>query len=183
MKIKSCLIKFLFIFLYTNYLYSEIFDTANALEKNTFAIAFEPQYYRTDNKFSGALHVNYGLVDKIDANFRIGMGIDTIFAGFNLGYQLINSKIIDFSASFGYHYDGDLFFDYFFNLSHDFKYLSLYNGLAFAYQLTNEKDINLAYFCGSSFNLKNNNKIIIEAGFSLNNYYDWISIGIASNIK
>ena len=182
MKKTLCLIKFLFLF-YSVSLYSEIFDTANALEKNTFAIAFEPQYYSQENKYSGALHFSYGLVKKIDANLRLGMGVDTLFTGFNLGYQLINSDKIDFSSSFGYHYDGELFFDYFFNFSHDFKYLSIYNGLAFAYQLTTKRNNNLAYFCGTSINLKNNNKIIIEAGFDLVNYYDWISIGIASNIK
>lgn len=174
---------FLLINFFSLNLSAEIFDTAQALEPKTFSLGFEPQYIYEKEKVIGTIHFDYGLVNKIDVNFRVGMGIDTIFTGINMGYQLINNKIFDLSSSFGYHFNGELFFDYFFNLSHEFKYLSLYNGLAFYYQLTDDKNINTSYFIGSVFNLKNNNKIIFEAGFNLVNYYNWMSIGITSNLK
>lgn len=174
---------FLLINFFSFNLSAEIFDTAESLAPKTYSIGFEPEVIYDQEKLIGTIHISYGLVKNIDANIRVGMGINTIFTGLNLGYQLMHNKIFDFSSSFGYHYDSELFFDYIFNLSHNFKYFSVYNGLAFNYQLTAEKNIDLAYFLGAVFNLENNNKIIIETGKGLANYYNWISIGVASIIK
>jgi len=177
-----CLIS-LFIFTLTNNLYSEITESAKTLDPNTFSIGFHPQIYTKNNDIRGSLGLAYGLVDNIDTKFRVGMGLDKLYMGINISYQLVYSKYLDFATSIGYHYDSNIFFDYFFNISSSFVYFDIYNGLKFKYQLTNQNELGSSYFLGFIVNLNNDNKIILESGFNLLNYYDWVSIGISSLIK
>jgi hypothetical protein len=97
------------IFFFSMGLSAEIFGSAGTLKPGVMMFGVEPQINIRPTDVMGYFHFGAGIIEKMDVNFKLGLGsADTYFGG-DLEYQFIKSDLMDLSISFGTHYQDAAF--------------------------------------------------------------------------
>lgn len=168
------------VFILSMGLRAEIFGSAGTLKPGVMMFGVEPQINIKPTDVMGYFHFGVGIIEKMDLNFKLGLGsADTYFGG-DLEYQFIKSDAVDLSLSFGTHYQGSAFLDITPILTHRFKSFALSSGPKFNWQISNGRYLSMSWFAGVSVPIYRNVELLADAGIKIRGNYSWISGGIAT---
>ena len=159
---------------------AEIFGTAGTLKPGVMMFGVEPQVDIAPGDVTGFFHFGIGLLKRMDVNFEVGAGTAPNYAGGQLEYQFVKSDPIDFSLSFGPHYQRAAFLDLTPNFSHRFEHFALSTGPDLQWQVTRVKYLSVSWFFGASIPVLRNVEALFDIGVQMKGNKNWISGGLAT---
>ncbi|MEI6092513.1 MAG: hypothetical protein WCQ47_02380 [bacterium] len=168
------------IFLLSTGLRSEVFGSAGTLKPGVIMFGVEPQINIRPTDLMGYFHFGIGIIERMDLEVKLGTGTAATYFGGDLEYQFLKSNPLDFSISFGPHYQDAAFIDITPIFTHRLKSFALSTGPKFKWQISKGTYLSMSWFAGASIPLYRSVEFLMDAGIEIRGNNSWVSAGLAT---
>ena len=140
----------------------------------------EPQINIQPNDVMGYFHLGTGVADRMDVNFKLGLGSAKTYFGGELEYEFVKTEPVDFSLTLGTHYQAAAFLDIKPIFTHRFRHFALSSGPYLDWQISRGTFLAVSWFAGTSIPISKSVELLFDGGVQIRGNKNWISGGIAT---
>jgi hypothetical protein len=159
---------------------AEIFGSAGTIRPGVMMFGIEPEVTVDPTDVMGYFHFGAGLFEKMDLNFKLGLGSASTYFGGDLQYLFVKSSVLDFALSLGASYQNAAFLDINPIFTHRFEGFDISTGPDLDWQLSRGTFLSVSWFVGTAFPIFKHVDAMFDVGVKIRGNNSWISGGIAT---
>ena len=159
---------------------AEIFGSAGTIKPGVMMFGVEPQINIRPNDVMGYFHFGAGIIDRMNVNFKLGLGTAKTYFGGELEYEFIKTEPVDFSLTLGTHYQDAAFLEIKPIFTHRFLHFALSSGPYLDWQISKGTFLAVSWFAAASIPMTKSVELLFDGGVQIRGNKNWISGGIAT---